>query len=328
MADAFARRYELLRHRVDSRMARLATRCGSGDIGSACRYVLTGGGKRVRSVLLLLSCEAVGGNANDALHAAVAVEIMHNFTLVHDDIMDNAASRRNRPTVHTRWDANTALLAGDVLLGMAYESLLQRDHPALGRIAALFTTAYLTVCEGQALDMEFERRANVSVKEYFGMIQKKTARLLSLACELGGIYGGGNGRQIRALRTFGHHLGRAFQVQDDLLDVVADERRLGKTTAADIIAGKKTFLLMTTLERSSGRDRRRLRHLLNADAATRKGAVREIVAMYQRHGALDAAAAQVQRDTARATVALRSLPPGNATRMLHWMSATLLRRRS
>jgi geranylgeranyl diphosphate synthase, type II len=321
------RRFQFLRTLIDRRLATLERRWASPDLTDACRYVLNGGGKRIRGGIVLLACEAAGRPARRALDAAVAVEVMHNFTLVHDDIMDHARTRRGRPSVHARWNVNTALLVGDVLLGQSYESLLR--SPPSPRITALLTRALLEVCEGQALDLEFETRDDVTSREYFRMIEKKTARLISLSAELGAVIGGGSLRTIAALRSYGLHLGRAFQIQDDLLDVVADERRFGKVIGGDILERKKTFLLLTALQRMRDTDRRALMRLLSAPR--RRGAdgrriVRAVTALYTRYGVLDAARQRIRRESRRAAAALDELQDGRATGMLRWLAGVLVHR--
>jgi geranylgeranyl diphosphate synthase type II len=321
---------------VERRLQHSLRRGSPHDLNDSCRYVLSGGGKRLRAVLVLLGCRAVGGRVAQALDAGAAVEIMHNFTLVHDDIMDSAPARRGRPTVHIRWDSNNALLTGDVLLGTAYEVLLQTRRGDLRQQLELFTAALIEVCRGQALDLEFERRRDVSVREYFGMIEKKTARLIAMAVELGGMIGGGTSRQRDALHRYGHYLGRAFQLQDDLLDVVARERELGKTIGGDIIERKRTYLLLTALERARGADRRALEHLLRLPAsspALRAGAgrtrtVAAVTAIYRRYGVLEDTGRLVRRNTDRALDALRTLPPGEGRTMLRWLAERLVGRSS
>lgn len=322
------RRYERLRHAVDRRVAALSGRWRSPVLTEGCAYVLDGGGKRVRSVLLLLACEAAGGTVRRALPAAAAIEALHNFTLVHDDIMDRARTRRGRPTVHTRWDTNTALLVGDVLLGLAYRTL--PGPRATDRMVRVFTRGLLEVCEGQALDMEYERRARVSTREYFLMIEKKTAWLLATAAELGGILGGGTPGQLAALRSFGMHVGRAFQLQDDLLDVLGDEETFGKAIGGDILEGKRTYLLLRALERARGADRRVLglvfRRRPPAGRAARRRFVHDVREIYLRTGAARDARRHVQRETARAVRALGLLPDTRARAVLHWLAGHLLTR--
>jgi geranylgeranyl diphosphate synthase type II len=301
--------------------------------------VLDGGGKRVRSALLILSCEAVGGTAAHALNAAAAVEILHNFTLVHDDIMDNADARRGRPTVHKKWSVNDALLVGDELLGAAYETLLRTPGFAHRRLGGVLTQGLLDVCEGQALDLEFEGRTDVSVKEYFRMIGKKTGSLMATATELGGLVGEGTHLQVAALRRFGLGLGRAFQVQDDLLDVVGDPRDFGKTIGGDILEGKRTYLLLRAAERAEGDDRRLVGRVLRKEGSagewkTEEGAVtpggRAVVEavkdVYTRCGVLEEARRVVRRTTREALSELGQLPRTTAREMLGWLAEELVHR--
>jgi geranylgeranyl diphosphate synthase, type II len=277
--------------------------------------------------MVLLSCEAVGGRIGQALDAGVAVETLHNFTLVHDDIMDRSSSRRGKPTVHVRWDINTALLVGDSLMGLAYRSLLRVARPVRPSLVELLTEGLLEVCEGQALDLEFERRSDVSVPEYFRMIEKKTGRLISVASEIGGLIGGGTAKQIGALRKFGHYLGRAFQLQDDVLDVMADQKRFGKPVGGDIVAGKKTFLLLKAAEVATGEDKVFITGVLRSRGGVadtdRARFVAEITALYQRYGVIAEAERQVRRNTSLAIGALGVLPENRATRMLQWLAETL-----
>ncbi len=328
--NAFDRRYAALREMIDSRTAALARRGKPADLNEGCRYVLSGGGKRVRAVVVLLSCEAVGGRIERALDAGVAVETLHNFTLVHDDIMDRATSRRGRPAVHVRWNSNTALLVGDSLMGLAYISLSHAARRVNAPLVELLTQGLLEICEGQALDLEFEQRSDVTVKEYFTMIEKKTGRLISVAAEMGGLIGGGSPRQTRALREFGRYLGRAFQLQDDVLDVVADQTRFGKPIGGDILAGKKTFLLLKAAESARGKDRALIARML-ADQGTvppsrRTRVIAEVTALYQRYGVIAEAKRQVRRNTTLAVAALGALPRNRATGMLRWLSEALVHR--
>lgn len=327
----FAQRYDNLRRMVDRSLAGSVTQDRPKDITAACRFALAEGGKRLRAIIVLLACQAVGGRARAALNAGCAVEIMHNFTLVHDDIMDHASTRRGRPTVHVRWNLNTALLSGDVLLGLAYRHLLRTRSDALPYLTRLFTTGVLEVCEGQALDLEFERRADVTVNEYYDMIEKKTGRLISLSAELGGLIGGGSRAHLDSLRKFGHYLGRAFQLQDDLLDVVADEKRFGKTIGGDIVEGKRTFLLLRAAERARGRDRTYLRRLMRSGSRALgppQTVVRNVTALYERYGILNETREQISRNTRHAVAALEALPAGQATAMLRWLSEALVNRAS
>lgn len=330
-------RYDRLRRRVNRHLDSLITSGEPRALRDACAYVLSGGGKRLRAALVLLGSEAVGGTAARALHAAAAVEIMHNFTLVHDDIMDHAPTRRGRPTVHVRWDLNNALLAGDTLLGIAYAQLLRTRHKDPAMLARLFTAGVIGVCEGQALDLAYEQRTNVRVAEYFTMIEHKTGRLVEVATELGGLIGGGTPRQVRALRRFGFHLGRAFQLQDDLLDVIGDAREFGKAIGGDILEGKRTYLLLRSRERARGSDRAILDRIMrrktsprrsSETAAERHALVARVRAIYEKTGVLDETRHEVLDNTIRAIRALRVLPASRARATLHWLAGALVHRSS
>ena len=325
---------------VDRKLASLVNNGGAHDVRDACRYVLSGGGKRVRAVLTLLSCEAVGGTVHEALNAAAAIEILHNFTLVHDDIMDNSHTRRGRPTVHAKWNVNTALLTGDVLLGAGYRSLLAGNPRSGSVLTRVFTSALIDVCEGQALDVAFEGRSDVTVNEYYRMIEKKTAALLSAATELGGLMGKATAHDRTALRRYGRYLGRAFQLRDDLLDVVADQRNLGKPVGGDIIGRKKTFLLLRAAERATGDDSIMLASLLQrgeganpappgvAEATTRQRLVETMTSMYRRYGVLEEAEKEIRRNTREALRSLGALRRGRAREMLQWLAEMLVARPS
>jgi geranylgeranyl diphosphate synthase type II len=289
------------------------------------RYVLAGGGKRIRPVLLMLSCEAVGGKARNALQASAAIEILHNFTLVHDDIMDHAASRRGRETVHTRWDTNVAILVGDELLALAYRALLLTKSPHIQEIAKVFTEGVVEVCEGQAYDKEFERRPSVRVSDYVLMIQKKTAKMVSVAAQIGALIGNGPASAIRALHRYGHHVGLAFQIQDDLLDIVGNEDELGKKVGGDLVEGKKTFLLLEALRAARGRDKQLLK-----DLVTNQGCVPENIPEYRRiyleTGAISSARSQIEKEIGTAKHELHRLPPTHARAILEWFADMLLHR--
>jgi geranylgeranyl diphosphate synthase, type II len=318
-----------LQRRINVHLARLIGRGKPREANEATRYILSGGGKRVRSTLLLLSCEAAGTRASAALHAGAAVELLHNFTLVHDDVMDNAPSRRGKATVHVRWDVNTAILVGDILVGLAYEELQKTSSGNRSQIERAFTTCLLEVCRGQALDLELGKRIDVTLPEYQQMIEKKTGNLIATAAQLGGLIGGASSREGAALTRFGALLGRAFQMQDDLLDVTASEKRFGKKIGGDIIEGKKTFLFLTARDRATGRDRRTLINAINPPPGERRGAVdrvRRVTGLYRKYGAMEAAQSRIQRDTAAAMAALAALPPSPARDRLYWYADVLLNR--
>jgi geranylgeranyl diphosphate synthase, type II len=199
-------------------------------------------GKRLRPLLSILCGLSLNGKLESLLYPAVAIELLHNFTLVHDDIMDNDDVRRGKPTVHIKWDLGTAILAGDGLLGLAYRKILQTPDVNQAQIASLFTNALIDICEGQAMDKMFETRQSVSESEYLEMINKKTAVLIQLACQLGAITAGANENIQNKFSEFGYNIGMGFQIQDDLLDIIADESKLGKKVGSDLAMNKKTIL--------------------------------------------------------------------------------------
>jgi geranylgeranyl diphosphate synthase type II len=325
--NKFQRVYTSYRSSVDRRLASMMTAGEPESVYGPIRYVLAGGGKRIRSVLLLLSCGAVGGNPRSALDAAAAIELLHSFTLVHDDVMDHAKLRRGRPTVHTKWDPNIALLAGDELIALAYRSLLRTDGSPLHEVARVFTNAFVQVCEGQGFDKEFELRKNVSLGEYKSMVGKKTGGIIAAAARIGALIGGGTPRETRALYKFGAHLGLAFQIRDDLLDITGDPADLGKAVGSDVVERKKTYLFLKALEMSGPRERASLVSLLggNGKASGRIDKMREI---YSRSGALEAAELEIRRTTGRAERSLEAIGSGRGKDMLLWLSRRLLRRDS
>ena len=238
---------DTLRRQINDRLGKLYPQ-GPRLLAEPVHYALAGKGKRLRPILTLLANQACGGTGAEALHAAVAVEVLHNFTLVHDDIMDQDHTRHGQATVHARWDDGVGVLAGDAMFILA---LTELRHSS-GNVEAL-TTAFadgaLAVCEGQALDKEFEARPQVTLEEYLQMIDLKTGYMLGLAAELGAICASGGGELIAGVRRFGCLLGRAFQVQDDLLEIFSDAGTMGKSLGSDILAEKKTYLMIAALDR-------------------------------------------------------------------------------
>ncbi|UCF63773.1 MAG: polyprenyl synthetase family protein [bacterium] len=205
-------------------------------------YFLESTGKKIRPLLTILSCEAVGGKMANAMPAALGIELFHDFTLIHDDIMDRDELRRGRYTIHTKWGEDVAILVGDALVGLAYERFLQCDTRHLRQIMQLFTDTLIKVCEGQALDKEFEKREDVNLEQYLDMITKKTAWLIRLSTQVGAILGNGSQEQVGLMTHFGNQLGIAFQIQDDWLDYAGEENTLGKKVGSDLKLDKKTYI--------------------------------------------------------------------------------------
>ena len=229
------------------------------DLYAPIIYSMSGGGKRIRPTLLLLVCEAFGGKLQDALPAASAVEMFHNFTLLHDDIMDNADVRRGKPSVFARWGENVAILSGDAMMIYAYRLLSGAPADKLPRIMDIFTTMALEVCEGQQYDMDFEKRQKVSVVEYMNMIELKTSVLLAGAAMIGAVLGDASEGDCKKIYRYALELGLAFQQQDDLLDSYGTVEELGKRIGGDILEGKKTCLMLNAMSRATEPDRDILR---------------------------------------------------------------------
>lgn len=304
---------------MDRGLGRLVASGKPAIVYAPLRHTLSSGGKRLRALLVLLGCNAVGGSDASALPAAVALECLHNFTLIHDDVMDRSPVRRSRPTVHAKWGDAVAVLAGDHLLSLGYQSLHgSARNPAgdraigrldrldrLARILEVYTRAYRDVCEGQGFDLEFERRREVSMREYTKMIGLKTACVIAAASEIGALAGGGRPAEVRSLRLYGERIGLAFQIRDDELDVTGDPKEFGKKIGGDIARAKKTYLLVKAMETARGTDAALLRSVATARGARPVAKVRSV---YERTGAIGAARREIVKLTRAAKYALGSLP--------------------
>ena len=245
-------------------------------------YALESGGKRIRPALVLMACDLFGGAKGDAMGAALAIEVFHNFTLLHDDIMDNAETRRNRLTVHKKWNANTAILSGDAMMIKSYEFLENTPAHLWTKLFPIFTRTALEVCEGQQYDMNFETCEEVTLDEYFNMIRLKTAVLLGAALQLGAIIGGASDDDAQHLYDFGIAIGIAFQLKDDYLDTFGDEKSFGKCIGGDIVCGKKTFLLINALTQSTNDDRLLIQNTLADKLMPEEQKIRTITAIYEK----------------------------------------------
>ena len=242
-------------------------------------YSMSGGGKRLRPVLLLITLEAFGGNIDEAMPAAMAVEIFHNFTLLHDDIMDNADVRRGKPSVYAKWGGNVALLSGDAMLITAYKHLTRISASVLPRVMNIFSDMALEVCEGQQYDMDFESMEKVSVVDYMQMIERKTSALLSGSAMIGATMAGASDDDVKKIYRFATELGLAFQLQDDVLDSYGDES-LGKKIGGDILEGKQTFLMVQAMSRADAAQREVLRTTHLAEELTNEQKIAKVKALY------------------------------------------------
>lgn len=228
------------------------------------RYILSLGGKRLRPLLTLMGSDLFGSKVDKAINAALAIEIFHNFSLLHDDLMDRADMRRGQPTVHKKWNANSAILSGDAMVIEAYRYIAKVPPASLPVILDLFSTTAMQICQGQQLDMDFEKRMDVSESEYIEMIRLKTAVLIGCALKMGALIGGAEPRDADCLYEYGMNIGLAFQLKDDLLDVYGDPRTFGKKIGGDILCNKKTYLLIKALKNSGEQQRKMLLQWLSA----------------------------------------------------------------
>ena len=246
-------------------------------------YSMSGGGKRIRPSLLMLVCDAYGGSLQEALPVAAAVEMFHNFTLLHDDIMDNATVRRGKPSVYASWGNNVAILSGDAMMIYSYRLLHQAPADKLHRIMDIFTTMALQVCEGQQYDMDFESLQKVSVVEYMRMIELKTSVLLAGSAMIGAVLGDASEEDCRRIYRYALELGLAFQQQDDLLDSYGTQEELGKRIGGDILEGKKTCLMLNAMSRANDADRETLRTTHLDETLSDDEKIARVKAIYDRY---------------------------------------------
>lgn len=243
-------------------------------------YTFDLGGKRIRPALLMLANNLFAGKDSEAINAALAIEVFHNFTLLHDDIMDNAPLRRGKETVFKKWGDNTAILSGDVMLVKAYEFLSKTKQNCLAEALELFNQTAIEVCEGQQYDMNFENEVDVSIDDYLKMIELKTAVLLACSLKLGAIISGASKQDANYIYEFGKNLGVAFQLMDDILDLYGDPNKVGKQVGGDIIANKKTYLLLKAKELATGDLKKQLEFSLSSKALKKEAKIEKITAIF------------------------------------------------
>jgi len=273
-------------------------------------YIMSLGGKRMRPVLVLMACEFFGGDVKNALHASIAVELFHNFTLVHDDIMDKAPLRRGKETVHVKWNDNIAILSGDAMMVRAYQELCKTDVALLPALLEIFSDTAAKVCEGQQLDMNYERVSKVPIPNYIKMIELKTAVLLGGALKMGALTGGAREEDAQQLYNFGKHIGIAFQLQDDILDVYADAEKFGKQKGGDIIANKKTYLLLKAMEMAETNRylKEELQLWIAAPQFDAKEKVEAVTNIYNFLNVKELARAEMKKQYAAAMACLKGIP--------------------
>jgi geranylgeranyl diphosphate synthase type II len=270
-------------------------------------YILSLGGKKLRPILALLSADAFGIDYRKALDVALAIEVFHNFTLIHDDIMDDAPLRRGKVTVHEKWDINTGILSGDAMLILAYQYLESYDAPVFKKLTQLFSKTGVEVCEGQQLDIDFETRTDVSLEEYMYMIKLKTSVLVGSALQMGAIIAEVSDEQSSKIYDFGLNLGIAFQLQDDYLDAFGDPEIFGKQVGGDIIENKKTYLYLLTLDTLKGKEKEKFEELFSMQSADVQVKIYTAKQMFTSTGAVDKIKILIQDYTTKSFEILESI---------------------
>ena len=270
-------------------------------------YLISIGGKRIRPVMLLMACNLFTDEIDHALMPAAGIEVFHNFTLLHDDIMDDAPIRRNHPTVHMKWNRNTAILSGDAMSVIAFQYLMDTLPGLNSKIFPVFSKAAIEVCEGQQMDIDFESMSLVSESEYLKMIELKTSVLLAAAFQIGAILGGASDENARLLYDTGLNLGLAFQVQDDLLDTFGDQSKFGKSIGGDIVMNKKTFLMVKAMELAQKNDAAELKVLLSSGQLTADEKIRKVKDLYLKLGVKDVAEKKIKKYFEKALESLENV---------------------
>ena len=292
------------------------------------RYIMSLGGKRLRPLLTMLSYSLYKSDADKIVSYATAVEAFHNFSLLHDDIMDNAPLRRGKATVHEKWNVNTAILSGDVMLVKVYEMFLTLEEKKLKSVLEIFNTCAAEVCEGQQLDMEFERKSKVSEAQYIEMIRLKTAVLLGFSLELGALLADAPEEDQLALQEFGVNIGIGFQLKDDLLDVYADKKKFGKQVGGDILANKKTFLLIKALEKAKGKEKMELLKWLSMKKFNKAKKIKAVTQIYNSVGVPQLAEKKIQEYFSRGFDSLNNINSSDHKDQLIAFAQDLIKRQS
>lgn len=286
--------FKEIQEKIEREIGQLEFDCPPKSLYEPITYILSLGGKRIRPALVLMAYNLYREDVEKVVRPAIGLEVFHNFTLLHDDLMDQADKRRNKPTVHKVWNANTAILSGDAMLIAAYQLIGETAPEHLKEVLDLFTRTALEICGGQQYDMEFESRMDVSEEEYLEMIRLKTAVLLACSLKTGAILGGASREDAENLYRFGINIGLAFQLQDDLLDVYGDTKTFGKNIGGDILCNKKTFLLINALRRAEGEQKAQLEHWIarkDFDAAEK---IAEVTNIYNVLGLKELSEAKMQ----------------------------------
>ena len=304
MSVDFGTKILRLKEEIDRELSKIDLSGISSELVQPMRFSLNAKAKRLRPILVLLVGENLGASLKNLIPAALAIEIMHTFTLVHDDIMDNDTIRRGQQTVHVKWNVNTAILTGDALMALAFRVLMQTKSERLDQIGTHFSQAMLEICDGQAFDLAYEKYEEIDLTDYLNMIARKTGRLLGLACQLAAIIAGASPKVVNNLYLFGLELGQAFQIQDDLLELTADQAEMGKSLGSDLTAGKKTFPIIMALNELPASQRADLLNFLKANAGNRQAIVQQLT----KRGSIQQTEAMIARLFKNARERLHNMP--------------------
>ena len=307
---------------INSEIAKLNWKREPYGLYEPIEYTLAAGGKRVRPQLAMIACQMFGGNEEEVLPAALALEVFHNFTLLHDDVMDKADMRRGRPTVHVKWNENTAILSGDQMLIEAYKLLSDVPSDKLPKVLRLFNKMATEICEGQQYDVDFESMEHVTKDEYLMMIRLKTSVLLATALQIGAYIADADEQAQEALYQFGINIGLAFQIQDDILDVWGDPKTFGKAVGGDISCNKKTFVYLEAMRRL-GDEVKNLEQWYSQVLEDNTEKIAAVKAIFEQLGVREACEAVVEDYTQKALAILDTLPQNVATDQLHHLAHKL-----
>lgn len=302
--------FESFEETINTELERLCRQLPSAppELYDPIKYVLSNKAKRVRPAMALMACNLFGGDVEKAVPAALGIELFHNFTLIHDDLMDNAPMRRGRPSVQQKWNNNVAILSGDGIFVKSMELISKTDSPVLKKILEVFTKTAMQVCEGQQLDMTYEATHQISLGQYLKMIELKTAVLIAASLEIGALTGGSGEEDARNLYEFGKNMGIAFQLQDDILDVYGEEHKFGKQKGGDIIANKKTYLLVKAMELASGYIGEELNNWVFAPEFAPQDKIAAVTGIYDRLNVKKLAETEMQKYALKARAFIKNSP--------------------
>ena len=318
---------ETARDKINEALSNLVLNKDPIELYEPIKYILSIGGKRLRPSMVIMACSLFTDTFNEAISPALAIEIFHNFTLLHDDIMDDSPLRRGKSTVHKKWNQNIAILSGDAMVFIAYELLMQTRKDAVADLIRIFNRMAMEVCEGQQYDMNFESKLDVNEVEYLKMIELKTAVLMGSSLQIGAIIGGANESDAGNMYAFGKNLGLAFQLQDDLLDVYGDPEMFGKKIGGDIVAGKKTYLIVKTLELADENVKAQTLTTLNDVSIDNEIKIRAIKSIYDRLGIREVVNEKINEYFQKANEALNKVHvKGNRKEALYKLAKSLLNR--